>query len=99
MRTFLAIVLACGSANALRADFSYQSTTQITGGSLYNMLKALGPLAHGARDPIVTTNMIKGNRMATVSKDRISVINLDAETITEIDLAKKQYSVMTFAQM
>jgi hypothetical protein len=96
MKTILAILLTCAT---VRADYSYQSTTQLTGGSLYNMLKALGPLARGARDPIVTTNYIKGNRMATVAKDRTTVIDLDKETITEIDTAKKQYSVITFAQM
>jgi hypothetical protein len=99
MRTFLAILLAGASCAILRADYSYQSTTQLTGGSMYTMLKALGPLAHGARDPIVTTNLIKGNRMATIAKDRTTVIDLDRETITEIDTAKKQYSVITFAQM
>jgi hypothetical protein len=96
MKTVLAILL---TAATMRADYSYQSTTQMTGGSLYNMMKALGPLARGARDPIVTTNLIKGNRMATIAKDRTTIIDLDKETITEIDTAKKQYSVMTFAQM
>jgi len=99
MRTFLAILLAGASCATLRADFSYQSTTQLTGGSIYNMLKALGPLARGARDPIVSTNLIKGNRMATIAKEHTTVIDLDKETITEIDTAKKQYSVVTFAQM
>jgi hypothetical protein len=96
MKTILAILLTCAT---MRADFSYQSTTQLTGGSIYNMMKALGPLARGARDPIVTTNLIKGNRMATIAKDRATIIDLDKETITEIDTAKKQYSVITFAQM
>jgi hypothetical protein len=37
--------------------------------------------------------------MATVTKDRVTVIDLDKENITSIDIAKKTYSVMTFAEM
>ena len=99
MRTFLITLLAGACCASLRADFSYQDTTQMTGGALFNMMRALGPLARGARDPIVTTRLLKGNRMATIAKERTTIIDLDKETITEIDLAKKTYSVLTFAQM
>ena len=90
--------LLCTSA-LLRADFTYQETTQMTGGAMVDMLKALGPLTRRAREPIVSTHIVKGNRMATITKDRVSVIDLDKENITTIDTAKKTYSVMTFAQM
>ena len=92
-------VLLCGSAALLRADFTYQETTQITGGSMVAMMKALGPLTRSAREPIASTHIVKGNRMATVTKDHISVIDLDKENITTIDIAKKTYTVMTFAEM
>jgi hypothetical protein len=91
--------LLFGSAAFLRADFTYQEISQMTGGSMAAMLKALGPLTRAAREPIVSTHIVKGNRMATVTKDRVSVIDLDKETITNIDTAKKTYSVMTFAEM
>src|SRR5712692_10043120 len=97
-KLFLAAMLAASCA-ALRADFTYQQTTQMTGGALFEMMKTLGPLARQAREPNVSTVIVKGNRMATVRKDQIQVMDLDKETITEIDTAKKQYSVMTFAQM
>ena len=87
------------SCATLRADFTYGQTAQMTGGALFDMLKTLGPLARQAREPMVTTVIVKGNRMANISKERIQVIDLDKETITEIDPAKKQYSVVTFAQM
>jgi hypothetical protein len=95
------VCAAClfGSAALLRADFTYQETSQMTGGSLVAMMKALGPLTRAAREPIVSTHIVKGNRMATLTKDRISVIDLDKETITTIDTAKKTYSIMTFAEM
>ena len=37
--------------------------------------------------------------MATLTKDRATVIDLDKETITTMDLSKKTYTVMTFAEM
>jgi hypothetical protein len=99
LRQCMIATLLCGSAAILRADFTYQETSQMTGGALVNTLKALGPLTRAAREPIVSTHIVKGNRMATVTKDRVSVIDLDQETITTIDTAKKTYSVMTFAEM
>jgi hypothetical protein len=96
MRAVLITVLASVSSAALRADFSYQDTTKITGGTLYNSLRLT---AKAAGDAIVSTKMIKGNRMAVVTKERTTVIDLDKETITYIDLAKKTYSAITFAQM
>jgi hypothetical protein len=83
----------------LRADFSYQESSQMTGGVLFDALKLGGPLTRGAREAQISTVSIKGNRMVTTRKDAATVIDLDKESITEINLAKKQYSVVTFAQM
>ncbi len=99
MKRSLLAVLLCGSASLVRADFTYQETTQMTGGSMLSMLRALGPLTRAAREPIVSTHIVRGNRMATVTKDRVSIIDMDKENITTIDTAKKTYSVMTFAEM
>jgi hypothetical protein len=83
----------------LRADFTYQETTQMTGGALLDMMKLAGPFARQAREPNVSTHIVKGDRMVSLRKDRATVIDLDKESITEIDFAKKTYSVMTFAEM
>jgi hypothetical protein len=99
-RTALA-VLACASAS-LHADFTYTETTQITGGSMVAMMKMAGTFSKQARqagEPIVSTVAIKGNRMAHINPDHTEIIDLDAETITNIDTLKKQYTVMTFEQM
>jgi hypothetical protein len=99
MRTLLVLaVLTGGFCGALRADFGYDVTIKLTGGSLFQVLEATGPLAHGAKKPFVSTHLIKGNRMATLTKDHATIVNLDNETIFEIDFAKKTYSSMTFAQ-
>jgi hypothetical protein len=83
-------------------DYTYQQTTQMTGGSLLKMMKTVGVFSSQARhmgDPIVSTIYLKGNRLADVSPQQIQIIDLDNETITQIDVEKKTYSVMTFAQM
>src|SRR5437016_11805690 len=97
-KLFLTAILAA-SCSLLSAEFTYQQTSQMTGGALFEMMKLAGPFARQAREPNVSTVIVKGNRMATVRKDQVSIIDLDKETITEVDVAKKQYSVMTFAQM
>jgi hypothetical protein len=97
----LPCALACTSAIA-HADFSYQETTQITGGAIVGMMKMAGVFSREARhagDPIVTTVMVKGNKMIRDSAETSEIVDLDAETITQIDHQKKQYTVMTFEQM
>jgi hypothetical protein len=83
-------------------DYTYQQTTQITGGSLLKMMKTVGVFSSQARhmgDPIVSTIYLKDDRLADVSPEQIQIIDLDKETITQIDVQKKTYSVMTFEQM
>ena len=99
MRIFVLGIVVVISSSALRADFSYQESTQMTGGSLYDVLKLGGPLTRGAREAQISTVSVKGNRMVTMRKGAASIIDLDKESITEINLEKKQYSVVTFAQM
>lgn len=90
------------SPAALLADYTYQETTQITGGSLLKMIKMAGAFSSEARksgDPVITTVYLKGNRLARVSAEQIQIIDLDKETITQVDTAKRTYTVMTFQQM
>lgn len=98
----LALALCMATPLSSFADFKYTETTQLTGGSILSMAKFAGTFSHNARsatDPIETTVVVKGNRMARITPDHTSIIDLDAETITEIYPAKKQYTVMTFAEM
>ncbi len=99
MRKLLSCLILLSAGATLRADFTYQETTQMTGGALLTMMRFGGPLTKQAREPILSTHMIKGNRMVTTTRDRSTVIDLDKESITTIDLSKKTYSVMTFAEM
>src|SRR6267378_2829086 len=83
----------------LLADFSYEQTTRMTGGAMMGMMKIAGAFSKQVREPVQTAVSIKGNRMVHSSKDHAQIIDLDSETITEINFQKKQYSVMTFAEM
>ncbi len=99
--TVTAIFLLC-AAPSLFADFTYESTSKITGGALVGMMKFAGAFSKDARkvmDPIPSTTAIKGNRMVHKTNDSASVIDIDKETITNINYAQKTYSVVTFAQM
>ena len=101
----LAIVLTCNflaTSVAAHADFTYQESTQITGGSVVSLMKFAGAFSKQARkagEPILTSVMVKGNRMIRNSQDHSEIIDLDAGTVTEIDHLKKQYITMTFEQM
>ncbi len=84
------------------ADFTYTETTKITGGSIVSLAKFAGAFSKQSRqmtDPVESTILVKGNRMAHINPDHTQIIDLDKETITEIDHQKKQYSVVTFQQM
>jgi hypothetical protein len=99
MRVLVITALIATAGTALRADFTYQESTQMTGGIAYNALKLGGPLTRGAREAQISTVSVKGNRMITIQKDSATIIDLDKESITDINFAKKQFSVTTFAQM
>ncbi len=98
-----ALLLALSISPSLyAADYTYQQTTQLTGGSLLHMMKSVGFISSQARhmgDPVVSTIYLKDNRLANVSAESIEIIDLDKETITHIDVQKKTYTVMTFDQM
>jgi hypothetical protein len=83
-------------------DFQYQETTQITGGSLMGMMKFASHFSKQAKqigEPIVSSVYVQGNRMARFDPQTIEIIDLDAETITNIDMQKHTYTQMTFEQM
>jgi len=98
-KIFLAGALACLSASCVFADFTYEQTSKITGGMMAGVMKFAGAFSKQAREPMVNTVVVKGDKMAHIGAHQISVIDLGSETITAINLDKKQYSVMTFAEM
>src|SRR5262249_27017800 len=100
MRRISTMLLVCFvfGASTLRAEFSYTRTTRVTGGPLLNMSRFI-PGGGGIKEPQTHTVAVKGGKMVTYDKDTATVIDADAETMTQIDFKKKQYSVITFAEM
>jgi hypothetical protein len=82
----------------LQADFSFQETTKVTGGSLTKMMRFV-PGGGKMFEPQTSTVYLKGDRLAHVSTANMSIIDLASETITDVDLEKKTYSSITFAEM
>lgn len=102
LRSFAVLGLCLTQVFPSFADFGYQEKTQITGGSVMSMMKFAGAFSKQAREAgqeITSTVLYKGNRMARMGQMTSTIIDLDKETITEIDNAKRQYTVVTFQQL
>src|SRR5205807_10310720 len=98
-RSWITLSLCTLLATPSFADFRYAETTQITGGSVVGMMKFAGAFSKDAKkamDPVTSTVLVQGNRMARINPDHTEIIDLDKETITTIDHGKKQYTVVTF---
>lgn len=95
--TRLALVLSLVAMPAL-ADFSYKSETKVTGGAMAGAIRMGMKMSKGARDAMNGATYVKGGKVATQAGDSIMVMDVDAETVTEIDHGKRQYSTMTFAE-
>jgi carbon monoxide dehydrogenase subunit G len=98
-QVLLCTALAGIGAGSMLADFSYQQTTQVTGGAMQGMMRMAGAFSKQAREPMVATIIVKGHRMVHSTARSAQIIDVDKETITDINFDRKTYSVMTFAQM
>src|SRR5271169_512568 len=88
-RMALGIAMILWSGTTLLADFSYQTNSKITGGMMASAMKVAGVVSKQAREPIESTVMVKGDRMATVSAHAAHIIDLKSETMTEVNFDKK----------
>ncbi len=95
----LAACLAVASTQALRADVrSDQKTKFQLAGPLGKVVNFFGGKA--ARDGVTATVALKGNRMMTTTGDAGGqIIDLTEEKIYNLDLKKKSYTVVTFADL
>ncbi len=94
-RMTLAMVLC---AAPLLADLSYKTESKVTGGAMASAMRMAQRMSKTARSAMEGATYIKGNRMADVSGDTMTIMDLDAETVTVINHAKKEYSVATFEE-
>jgi hypothetical protein len=94
----LGLVMALSAPFSL-ADFRYDQSSRMTGGSMMAMMKMASKFSKGAMDPVNSTIAVKGNRMVMNHGKTATIYDLDKETITDINFEKKEMSLTTFAEM
>lgn len=52
-----------------------------------------------AREGVVSTTMVKGNRKVTMNEQSGQIVDLSEEKIYDVDYRKKEYEVTTFAEL
>lgn len=96
----IAIALAglLATAATAQADVKAQQKTQVKfEGMLGRMFNLFG--GGKAKDGIVETVTVKGDRKATMTQDAGTIVDLAEEKIYEVNLKDKSYKVVTFAEM
>jgi hypothetical protein len=88
---FLAVI-------SLHADVKTEERIKFElGGMLGKMVNIFG--GKDAREGTVTTVAVKGPRMSTMTNDGGQIVDLSEENVYQLDSKKKNYRVMTFAQI
>ena len=96
--SLLALPLAAVLTISLTADVKTREKTQIKfEGMLGRVVGMFG--GKGARDGIVTSAAVKGNRKAMISDTTSQIIDLDEEKVYDLDMKKKEYEVTTFDEL
>jgi hypothetical protein len=98
-RIALALALFAGFSPAIvHADVKTQERTQVRfEGALGRMVNMFG--GRGAREGVVSSVSLKGNRMLTITGDTGELIDLGEEKVYTLNLKNKEYTVVTFAEM
>ena len=98
-RMTLAVALLLGLSPAwLRADVKTQERTQVKfEGAIGRMVNMFG--GRGAREGIVGTVALKGQRMLTLTGETGEIVDLAEEKVYTLNLKDKEYTVVTFAEM
>lgn len=108
IRSLLAVFLLLASTAPARADFKYTETSQMTGGSLLNMMKFASKFARGENKkqeqdmlaPQTATHYVKEDRLRTDHADGTTqIIDVGKQRVIVIDNNKKTYAVATFDEI
>jgi hypothetical protein len=96
LATWCAVAVAAAVLTpALRADVKTREKNTF---KLEGMMGTLMRMAGGGSE-VTTTVAVRGNRMSRLDKDRGQIIDLAEEKVYSLDMKKKEYTVMTFAEM
>ena len=100
VRTAAALTV-CGlllSSSAIRADVRSDEKSHVEfAGMLGRMVNMFGGRA--AREGVTSMVAVKGDRKATLNDATGQIIDLNEEKIYDLDLRKKTYTVVTFAEL
>lgn len=94
----VALFAAAAVVPTLHADVKKREKTLV---KFEGMMGRMMNMAAGsaAKDGVTNSIAVKGNRMSTFSDQHGQIIDLTEEKVYDIDVKKKEYRVMTFAQM
>ncbi len=92
------ILAAAVCLSAPAADFTYTTKTEITGGSMKSMMGMASRMGGQQSGPTQTTHYYKGLKSAQETGRQTAVFDLTAETMTQINHDRKEYSTITFAE-
>lgn len=79
----------------LRADVTTKEKTTF---KMEGIMGGVINRAMGGSDGITSTVAVKGNRMARIGEKSGQIIDLGEEKVYTLDIGKKEYTVMTFAE-
>jgi hypothetical protein len=90
-------MLALTAGPAL-ADVKTREKTHVSlGGMMGKMFNFFGGKA--AKEGVVATTAVKGNRKATINESTGQIVDLSEEKIYDLDMKKKTYEVTTFEEL
>jgi len=94
----LAVVLAASSTRGVGADVRADEKGRVEfAGVLGRIVNMFGGKA--AREGVVSTVAVKGDRKATLNDATGQIVDLNEEKVYDLDLKKKTYTVTTFAEL
>jgi hypothetical protein len=98
MSCSVALSLVALSASVAQAEVKTRERSQVKfEGMLGRVIGMFGGKA--AREGIVSSNAVKGDRKATMTDSSGRIVDLSEEKVYDLDLKKKTYKVTTFAEL
>jgi hypothetical protein len=91
---FAAFILA----PAVHADVKTREKSLVKFEGMFGRIAAMGA-GNAAKDGVTNTVAVKGNRMATFNDQNGQIVDLTEQKIYNVDVKKKEYRVITFAEM
>ena len=94
----LALPLLSLTAGPAMAEVKTREKTHVTiGGAIGKIFNFFGGKA--AKEGVVSTVAVKGNRKASLNESTGQIIDLSEEKVYDLDMKKKTYEVTTFAEL